>query len=176
LAKAGLAVRGEEKRMAMVKVAFRLVTLCLGSCMKHMKRLNIFIVLGIIISLIGCSSNHNKSDLNTTAASMLKSPGTAESVAAGDFLLALYKQGTLPGDFRGGQGNDHGEIKSDEVPLSDLQHIAYPLSRTFHVIKPGVTFTNNYIVVKLSKDSSWKLQRAWETGSNGQVIKEWPVQ
>lgn len=141
-----------------------------------MKRLNVFIVLGITILLIGCSSNHNTSDLNKMTASMLKSPGTAESVAAGDFLLALYKQGTLPGDFRGGQGEAHGEIKSDEVPLSDIQHITYPISRTFYVIIPSETSTNNYTVVKLSKNSSWKLQRAWKTDSNGQVIKEWPVQ
>jgi hypothetical protein len=105
-----------------------------------------------------------------------------ETGHAGEFLKKMHDDGNLPGVSK----DDHGNFSSDEftylysnnvngIVFSNAGTITYPLSRTFHLVKNGETSTNNFALVKNSKDSDWKLQRAWETDSNGQTIQEWPV-
>jgi hypothetical protein len=112
------------------------------------------IALGAAALLAGCAAHVAKT----------------EAVSAGDYVLQLHQQGRLPGDSK----DAHGKITCYLLP-SDLQEVTYPLSRTFRVVKTGGTSTNNYTVVRLAKDSSWQLQRAWQTDSEGRVIQEWPV-
>jgi hypothetical protein len=100
-----------------------------------------------------------------------------ETDAAGKKLMQLHEDGHLPINPK----DEHGDvtITCDTGPMirsNELVEIAYPTKRTFHIVKVGETSTNNYILVKSSKDSEWELKKAWETDSNGQVIKEWPVQ
>ena len=123
------------------------------------------IVLSTAALLTGCSSG--KSKLRSYIA---ENPVAIETVAAGDFLVQLHKQSLLPGDTK----DMHGEINSakENFPLPD--EVVYPLSRTFEVTYRGQTFTNNYTVMRSSKDTSWRLQKAWRTDSSG-VIEEWPV-
>jgi hypothetical protein len=107
------------------------------------------IALGAVALFLGCASHVAKT----------------EAVSAGDFVLQLHQQGRLPGDYK----DAHGKITC-YLLLSDLQTVTYPLSRTFRVVETRAT--NNYTVVRLAKDSSWQLQRAWQTDSAGGVIQE----
>jgi hypothetical protein len=95
--------------------------------------------------------------------------------AAGAFLKHLLNQGLLPGISK----DEHGDATSDTLDLvisNKAVEITYPVKRTWHFVKDGETSTNNYTLVKQSKDDEWKLQKAWLTDSNGQMVQEWPVQ
>ena len=95
--------------------------------------------------------------------------------SAGNFFVDLKNQGRLPGISKG----RHGKGASDGLFTSDSwlsQKIKYPFSLTFHIVFTGDTLTNHYTMVLPSKDSSWRLQKAWRTDSKGHVIKEWPVE
>jgi hypothetical protein len=99
-----------------------------------------------------------------------------EYARAAEFVAELHDQDRLPGISK----EDHGILTSDQIESittnGDVILMGYPASRTFHLVKYGDTSSNNYTVVKESKDATWKLRRAWETDSNGQIIREWPVQ
>jgi len=98
-----------------------------------------------------------------------------ETGEAGLVLKQLHELGRLPGDSK----DEHGKLTSDDLQLvvSDKAvAMVYPATRTFHLVKVGETSTNNYTLMKQSKDAEWKLQKAWLTDSNGQIIQEWPVQ
>lgn len=118
-----------------------------------MKTSHLFIVLSTAI-LVGCASHIAKTEV----------------FSGRDFLLQLHQQGQLPGDSKDARG-----ILTCYLLPSDLQHISYPLSRTYHIILTGSTDTNNYTIIRPTKDSGWQLQRAWRTDSTGRVIDEWPV-
>lgn len=90
--------------------------------------------------------------------------------SGGDFLTRLHQKGQLPGDVN----DEHGKISCYLSP-TDLKQIIYPLSRTYQVVKPGDSSTNNYTIVRLIKHSPWQLQRAWRTDSQGRVTEEWTV-
>ena len=89
-----------------------------------------------------------------------------QTVEAHDFLLRLHDQRQLPGDSK----NTEAAVASVGVTSQD---ITYPLFRTFHVSLSGETFTNNYVVTRTSKSSSWQLVRAWRTDSAGHTLEEW---
>jgi len=98
-----------------------------------------------------------------------------DTINAETFLKTIHDQGNLPGVNKDEHG--YGAFDSITAVLSNkLIQATYPTSRTFHFVKDGETSTNNYTVVKQTKGDDWKLQRAWETDSNGQIIKEWKVQ
>ena len=102
---------------------------------------------------------------------MAKNPVAIETTAAGDFLIRLHNQSLLPGDSK----DMHGNLSSAKEPYPLPSEVAYPFSRTFEVTIKGQTFTNNYTVIRSSKDSSWELQRAWRTDAAGSIVEEWPV-
>ena len=101
--------------------------------------------------------------------SACRSPRT-EAESGGDFLIRLHQKGQLAGDAK----NEHGKITCYLSP-TDLKQTVYPLSRTYQVVKTGDSFTNNYTIVRLTKHSTWQLQRAWRTDSQGLVTEEWIV-
>jgi hypothetical protein len=88
-----------------------------------------------------------------------------ETMSGKDFLFQLRQEGSLPGVTT----NDHGNATAYSRLLS------YPYSMTMGFVKTGETATNNYTIMKFTKDSAWQLKRAWRTDSKGQVIEEWPV-
>jgi hypothetical protein len=93
---------------------------------------------------------------------------------AGQFLLQLLKNDRLPGISK----DEHVQLTTDIVPImisNKLVEISYPMERTLRLVKNGETSSNNYTLVKQTNDSEWKLQKAWLTDSNGQIIQEWPV-
>ena len=52
---------------------------------------------------------------------------------------------------------------------------AHPNSETYHFRKNGDSATCHYSVARASKDSPWKLQKAWRTDQNDHTIEEFPV-
>jgi hypothetical protein len=122
------------------------------------------ISFGAAVLLSGCSSSN--SDLCAVAS---QSPVTKETLAGGDYLLELHKQGRLPGDSK----DMHGKIESDSATLA--REVIYPCTRTFHVTITGESFTNYYTVTRTSKDSGWQLDKAWRTDSAGHTVEEWTV-
>jgi len=98
-------------------------------------------------------------------------PFLLEVAQAGNFLKDLHDKGLLPGDFQ-----DKGlKLKSPVEPLPLPKEVVYPFSYTFFVVNAQKTFTNNYTVGRLSKDSQWQCQRIWRTDAKGRIVKEWPV-
>lgn len=98
----------------------------------------------------------------------------AETYAAGAALKNLDNLGRLPGVSQ----DDHWQVTSDmvdSVVSNRALAIEFPASRTFRLVKTNETSTNNYTFVKQTKDAEWKLQKAWQTDSKGQIIQEWPV-
>jgi hypothetical protein len=99
-----------------------------------------------------------------------------ETTSAALILERLDDEGRLPGISK----DDHGDFTSVPVEAittnGDVVTISYPAIRTFRFAKHGGASTNNYRFIKQSKSADWKLQRAWEADSSGQVIQEWPVQ
>jgi hypothetical protein len=98
-----------------------------------------------------------------------------ETAKAGQYLLQLHEEGHLPGILE----DEHGQFACDIVPVivsNKLVEITFPMVRTFRLVKNGESSTNNYILIKPTKNSEWILKKAWETDSNGQLVQEWPVQ
>jgi hypothetical protein len=83
--------------------------------------------------------------------------------AAKKFLKNLKENGQQPGWSK----DDHGAFRSyPEVS---------PDSVTFNLQKNGDSSIYHYTVTRSSKDSPWKLQKAWRTDQSGQTIEEYPV-
>ena len=89
---------------------------------------------------------------------------------AAKFVGSLGEKGQLPGFAR-------GELSKTWPEMSDLESCGepYPMSRTFSCLKNGDRSAYHYIVLRESKDSPWKLQRAWRTSPDGRIIEEFPV-
>jgi hypothetical protein len=81
--------------------------------------------------------------------------------AAAEFFKALKEKDQLPGWSE----NDRGTIYLEP----------YPNFEAFDGRKHGDSSTYHYDVDRASKDSPWKLQKAWQTDTNGQLVKEHPV-
>jgi hypothetical protein len=131
-----------------------------------MKTPRYILTLATVILLVGCSSSNSRFWSSTA-----KNPVVVETLSAGDFLLGLHRQSLLPGDSK----DMHGEIHSVTDPYPFPNEVTYPFTRMFYVSIIGETFTNNYTVLRLAKDSPWQLQRAWRTDSQGHTVEEWPV-
>ncbi len=81
--------------------------------------------------------------------------------AAAEFFKTLKEKGQLPGWSE----NDKGTIYIEP----------YPNFEAFDGRKNGDSSTYHYDVDRASKDSPWKLQKAWQTDTNGHAVKEYSV-
>ena len=88
---------------------------------------------------------------------------------AGNFLWNLNAAGQLPGILK----NEIAEM-SVWMPHTENQEV-HPISTTFVATKKGDALRYLYTVVQNSKDSPWKLQKAWRADSNGHIVGEYPV-
>ena len=88
---------------------------------------------------------------------------------ADEFLFNLKKRGDLPGWLK----DEHGDVNF--FNLGENASTNYPISRSFIATKQHDVSEYHYVVTKASKDSDWKLQRAWRTDGNEHVIEEYPV-
>ena len=81
--------------------------------------------------------------------------------AAADFLKSLKEKGQVPG---------WSEVDEGTIILE-----AHPNSETYHFRKNGDSATCHCTVTRASKESPWKLQKAWRTGQNDHTIEVFPV-
>jgi hypothetical protein len=90
-------------------------------------------------------------------------PFIAEDVNTGiEFLRDLKKKSQLP-----------GWTKDDKGQLVYSGSHSNPLA--FTVKKTGDSFIYHYSIASASKNSPWKLQKAWRTDQDGKTIEEYPV-
>jgi hypothetical protein len=82
-----------------------------------------------------------------------------------DHLIHLRLEGRLPGMTT----NQHGTA-SIKGRLTVFPHL---LSARFET--GGAMVVNHYNILQVDKDSPWQLERAWQTDSDGRIIKEWRV-
>jgi hypothetical protein len=82
--------------------------------------------------------------------------------AAMEFLHNLKEEGRLPGWSK----EEKGQMAYPEV---------YSSSGTFNIRKNGSSSIFHYQVTRASKDSPWKLRKAWRTDKNGHTTEEYPV-
>jgi hypothetical protein len=119
----------------------------------------------VAVVLAGCSKKDSP-----LGPSPEKNPFVVETKSAGEFVIDLHKQGLLPGDSK----DSHGDILSP-VTLPLPKSVSYPFSNTFLIVFTGESYTNNYCVLRASKNAPWQLQKAWRTGPDGKTVAEWPV-
>ena len=91
------------------------------------------------------------------------------SVEAGEFLSNLKQRGELPGWLK----DEHGKLYFSNSGDGVLK--THPISQSIIAIKEHGDSQYHYLVTKASKDSAWKLQRAWRTDGNEHVIEEYPL-
>src|SRR6266487_2190982 len=105
---------------------------------------------------------------------LLQQPGGALTLEAREFLAKLIEKDQLPGFLK-----VHGREFSWGIAGPNLRKeassAAYPASRTFCGSKNDDPFTYYCIVVQLSKESGWKLQRTWRAGPDRRVLEDYPV-
>ncbi len=145
-------------------------------------RKHVLFLIGLIL-LVVCSCHRSNHQFGTAAQDFVEKSRVAvtnelyqeKSVEASKAMLEMHKENRLPGIDTG----EHGTMTSDYYDMIESDQVVkvvYPLSQIFRFVKTGETSTNNYLFERLSKGTSWQLKRAWETDSNGQTIKEWPIQ
>ena len=105
---------------------------------------------------------------------LLQQPGGALTLEATEFLAKLVEDAHMPGilkvvgrEISWGIGRPNLRKESSSA--------AYPAARTFCGRKTDDPSAYYCIVVRLSKESGWKLQRAWRTGPDGRILEEYPV-
>jgi hypothetical protein len=100
------------------------------------------------------------------------------------FLYRLKEKSQLPGLSKDDKGATCLEAYSNFDPQSvNVKGVAYTRSyfnschksATFGFWKNGGSSVYHYQVARVSKDSPWKLQKAWRTDQNGHTIEEYPV-
>ncbi|MBA4149371.1 MAG: hypothetical protein H0X66_14750 [Verrucomicrobia bacterium] len=91
--------------------------------------------------------------------------GSAES-----FFVNLRKQ-ELPGDFNEGDT----VTSSFSLNLNEVNSGSYSNSRTFVLKKNSDPSNYNYTVARDSKGADWKLQKAWRSSADGQVVEEFEI-
>jgi hypothetical protein len=84
-----------------------------------------------------------------------------EGEAAEKFLTGLKDNGRLPGWAKIDKGR--------------IYHFAYSVSETLDACKNGDSCIYHYKVARASKESLWKLQKAWRTDKNDRNSEDFPV-
>ena len=95
--------------------------------------------------------------------------GGPDTLEAREFLVKLMSKGQQPGWAK----DERGEMS---YGIQDGVSSNSPVTRTFHGQKEGDCSTFHYTVVRVSRETGWKLQRAWQTAPDGAMIKEFPIQ
>jgi hypothetical protein len=110
--------------------------------------------------------------------------GNDEIEAPVKFLKSLKENGQLSGISKDDKAAIYLEAYSNfDSQSADSKSVAYVRayfnsrhkSATFGFWKNGDSSICHYTVVRTSKDSPWKLQRAWRTDQNDKMIEEFPV-
>jgi hypothetical protein len=114
-------------------------------------------------------------DIASRAKSYLEQqPGGALTLEAAGFVATLIRKDQLPGIVRGHQGEVSVGVGALEL-RNEAGSTAYPAARTFYCKKTDDESTYHYRVVRASKDSAWRSQKAWQTDPLGRVLEEYSV-
>jgi hypothetical protein len=114
----------------------------------------------------------------------LKGMANDEIGAPAEFLESLKNKGQLPGLSKDDQGATYLAAYSNFGSQStNRSGVAYTKgyfnsshqSVSFDFWKNGDPSIYHYQVGRTSKDSPWKLQKAWRTGKNDRTVEEYPV-
>jgi hypothetical protein len=89
----------------------------------------------------------------------------SEKRASAEYLEGLKKKGQLPGLSK----DDQGAVYFESYFNSGSK------SANFDFQKNDDLFIYHYTVGRASEDSPWKLQKAWQTDTNGHSVKEYSV-
>lgn len=142
-------------------------------------KLPAYLLVGLLLlAALWYGVNHQRAQptekLPTTIDEFRQIPGGAVTVQAGEFLLTLANEGKLPGFNQGEHGTMHAGIVDGNAntPSGSEQ---YPVSRVIHFSKRGNDSEYFYAVVLESNGGPWKLQRAWRTDPQGQLIENYPT-
>lgn len=95
----------------------------------------------------------------------VEAEGKSLAISAADFLKSLKEEGKLPAWLR----NDTGTATAFHY-----QHNDHLDSVTVEIKKMDDSPVYHYTVTRSSKRSPWQLQKAWQTGKDGQM-EEYPV-
>lgn len=89
------------------------------------------------------------------------------TLEARTYLDNLAGKGQLPGFAT--RDNEIDWIAGDEDSTE------YPVARTFEFQISGSSDVRHYVVVRPSKTSPWKVQKAWRTDANKRTVEEYPT-
>ncbi|HEY0454954.1 MAG TPA: basic secretory protein-like protein [Verrucomicrobiae bacterium] len=130
------------------------------------------------LGLAGTRPGKNISD--RAMAFLKKKPGGALTLAAGEYLHGLFEKDKLPGFARKDAKKPAGEnrftlgLEANEL-LRAAESDALPATRCFYGQVNKEQTKLYYVVVRESKDSSWRLQKAWRGDGKGQIVEEFSV-
>ena len=103
--------------------------------------------------------------------------GGTNTLEALNFLKGLSKKGKLPGfskkeraEFPQGERGGGSFVMPPEKDFD-----TYPISRTLYCYKANTDGEYNYIVVRQSPQSPWRIARAWQTANERQALREIPI-
>lgn len=144
-----------------------------------MKRLAwIFVPILLLVALAWYAAQNRRSQPAgqppTTMDQFKQIPGATATVQAGEFLLTLAKEGKLPGIAQGEHGTMHAGIVDAHANTPSGQE-PFPISRVIHFSKQDDDSDYFYAVVIESNGAPCKLQRAWRTNPQGQVVENYLV-
>jgi hypothetical protein len=105
---------------------------------------------------------------------LLQQPGGALTLEATEFLAKLVEDAQMPGILKAFGREISWGIGGPNL-RKESSSAAYPVARTFCGRKTDDPSAYYCIVVRRSKQSGWKLQRAWRTGPDGRILEEYPV-
>ncbi len=113
----------------------------------------------------------NGATLKQLRARFKQQPGGALTLEAQEFLSGLGFKRQLPGFRKGESGPSTIRVVMPKETKPDV----YPVSRTFDSSIEGKETVYHYVVVRASRHSAWKLQRAWRTDPEGRLIEEFAI-
>lgn len=123
---------------------------------------------------LGYVNGKSPKDITGRALAYLrKSTGGRFTEEAGEFLKGKILTHQLPGIQSEHSSGHLGIDALDMVREADNQ--TFPLTRTFFCKQNGDPSRYHYIVVRQSKDDSWKLQKAWRTDPADRLIEQYPI-
>jgi hypothetical protein len=104
--------------------------------------------------------------------------------APAEYIESLKEKGELPGLSKDDQGviclETYSNFGRQSVNAKGVAYTrAYFNSQhktvTFAFCKSGDSASYHYQVARESKESPWKLQKAWRTDQNGRIVEEYPI-
>jgi hypothetical protein len=122
-------------------------------------------------------------ELNPNAASALDrfshTPAGAVSFSSVKFIKSLKLAGKLPGIVSNTPVGIEIPWLNYERPGGSPHFVetnpVYPLTLTLTVHANSVNGPCYYTITKASETNEWQMQKAWLSGTNGNVLKEHPV-